>query len=301
MIKVGIIDSGEPPAGELIRMVINHPDTELVWVSRSELAGKRLRDVYANLWGATELEFVSSIPLEKVDIVFQTSRSEGAGRKLMDRDIPEKLKIVDMGRDFRPSTCEEGRFTYGLPEVNRRKTCASNLVSNPGEIAQAVALSVLPLARGLLLNGNITAFVMCGEDGPLREAHSEAETETEFSIRKLQNSFNSKLEIVAMTGGDNHDIFATVVVGCSMNIDEIVDLYEKYYEEDSFVFISDCPLSVEDTEDTNKCLIFLEKISEDRLVITCSMDRLMKGSAGTAIHNMNLMFNLEETVGLGLV
>ena len=301
MIKVGIIDSGEPPAGELIRMVLAHPDTELVWVSRPELAGRRLRDVYANLWGATELEFVSSLPLSTVDVVFQTCASDGAGRRFMDRDVPPGLKVIDMGRDFRPSSSQEGRFTYGLPEVNRRKTCSSSLVSNPGEIAQAVALSVLPLARGLLLGGNITAFVICGEDGPLREARAGAEAETEFSIRKLQNSFNSKLEIMAMTGGDNHDIFATVVVGCKMNIDEIVDLYEKYYEEDSFVFISDCPLSVEDTEDTNKCLIFLEKISDDRLVITCSMDRLMKGSAGTAIHNMNLMFNLEETVGLGLV
>jgi N-acetyl-gamma-glutamyl-phosphate reductase len=317
MIKVGIIGGAGYTAGELIRLLINHPDVEIVFINSSSNAGNKITDVHEGLYGETDMVFTDELPLDKIDLLYFCT-AHGDTRKFMEsHTLPESLKVIDLSMDYRIAS-DEHDFIYGLPELNRRRICQSKHVANPGCFATCIQLGLLPLAKNLLMNGDVSVNAITGTTGagvkPGATSHfswrnnnmsiykpfsHQHVPEIKQSIKQLQNSFNSDIDFIPYRGDFARGIFATLVVKTSVTLDEIKRMYIEYYEKDSFVHIVDANVDLKQVVNTNKCLIHLEKHGDKLLIISC-IDNLLKGASGQAVHNMNLMFGLEETVGLRL-
>lgn len=307
MIKVGIIGDDPEASCELLRILINHPDVDIVFVDSEEYDGRKLYDVYKGFYGDTELSFTDKSSLDLIDVLFCCNTAGNTKNFMRESSIPQSLKIIDLSPDFRISS-DDNPFVYGLPELNRRATCSSMYVSNPGPVATCVSLALLPLARNLLLNNDIVVNVIAGEscfEGPgytrgmlsvVSPFVHEELPEIRQSLNKLQNSFAAEISMVPVKASFARGVMATVLTDVNVDIDELKEIYRKYYEEDSFTYLVD-NLSLDYVLNTNKCFIKLDKYGE-RLLVTCCIDNMIKGCAGQAIHNMNLLFNLEETTGL---
>lgn len=317
MIRAGIIGGAGYTAGELIRLLVNHPEAEIVFVNSSSNAGNRITDVHGGLYGECDLVFTDELPLDKIDVLFFCT-AHGDTRKFMEsHNIPESLKIIDLSMDYRIASSEHN-FLYGLPELNRRAICKASQVANPGCFATCIELGLLPLAKHLMLNSDISVNAITGSTGagvkPSSTSHFSWRNnnmsiykafdhqhipEIKQSLTQLQNSFNAEIDFIPYRGDFPRGIFATLVVKTKVDLHEITRIYEEYYERDSFVHIVDKNIDLKQVVNTNKCLIHLEKHGDKLLIISC-IDNLLKGASGQAVHNMNLMFNLEETVGLRL-
>ena len=317
MIKVGIIGGAGYTAGELIRLLINPPDAEIVFVHSNSQAGRKITDVHEGLYGETDLTFTDALPLESIDVLFFCT-AHGDTRKFIDsHNIPEELRIIDLSMDYRIKA-DDHDFVYGLPELNRRTICHSKHVANPGCFATCIQLGLLPLAKHLLLNSDISVNAITGSTGagvkPGATSHfswrnnnisvykafaHQHVPEIKQSLRQLQNSFNAEIDFIPYRGDFPRGIFATLVVKTQVALEELERIYEEYYAKDSFVHIVKENIDLKQVVNTNKCLIHLEKHGNKLLIISC-IDNLLKGASGQAVHNMNLLFNLEETVGLRL-
>ena len=317
MIKIGIIGGAGYTAGELIRLLLNHPDAEIVFVNSSSNAGNRITDVHCDLFGETDLRFTDQLPLEDIDLLFFCT-AHGDTRKFMEsHTIPETLKIIDLSMDYRIAS-DEHDFVYGLPELNRRRICNSRHVANPGCFATCIQLAVLPLAKHLMLNSDLHVNAITGSTGagvkPSPTSHfswrndnisiykpftHQHLAEIYQSLHQLQNSFVSNVNFIPMRGNFSRGIFATTYIDCKVELSEIQRIYEEYYDDHSFTFVTDKNPNLKQVVNTNKCLIYLQKY-ENKLLIVSMIDNLLKGASGQAVHNMNLLFGLEETVGLHL-
>ena len=317
MIRAGIIGGAGYTAGELIRLLVNHPEAEIVFVNSSSNAGNRITDVHGGLYGECDLVFTDELPLDKIDVLFFCT-AHGDTRKFMEsHNIPESLKIIDLSMDYRIAS-NEHNFLYGLPELNRRAICKASRVANPGCFATCIELGLLPLAKHLMLNSDISVNAITGSTGagvkPSSTSHFSWRNnnmsiykafdhqhipEIKQSLTQLQTSFNAEIDFIPYRGDFPRGIFATLVVKTKVDLHEITRIYEEYYERDSFVHIVDKNIDLKQVVNTNKRLIHLEKHRDKLLIISC-IDNLLKGASGQAVHNMNHMFNLEETVGLRL-
>ncbi len=317
MIKCGIIGGAGYTAGELIRLLLNHPDVEITFVNSSSNAGNKITDVHSGLYGETDLVFTNALPLDSIDVLFFCT-AHGDTRKFMEsHTVPADVKIIDLSMDYRIEGPEHD-FVYGLPELNRRRICSANHVANPGCFATCIQLAVLPLAKHLMLNSDLHVNAITGSTGagvkPSATSHfswrndnvsiykpftHQHLAEINQSLRQLQNSFNSQVNFIPVRGNFSRGIFATTYLDCKIDLVEIKRIYEEYYADHSFTFITDKNPDLKQVVNTNKCLINLQKI-EDKLLIISMIDNLLKGASGQAVHNMNLMFGLEETVGLHL-
>ncbi len=317
MIKVGIIGGAGYTAGELIRLLLNHPDAEIVFVNSSSNAGNKITDVHEGLYGETDLRFTSELPLGDIDVLFFCT-AHGDTRKFMEsHTVPEQVKIIDLSMDYRLES-EEHDFVYGLPELNRRRICSARHVANPGCFATCIQLGLLPLAKHLMLNSELHVNATTGSTGagvkPSATSHfswrndnisiykpftHQHLAEINQSLLQLQRSFNSPINFIPVRGNFSRGIFATMYLDCKVGLDEIRRIYEEYYDDHSFTFITDKNPDLKQVVNTNKCLLYLQKY-ENKLLIVSVIDNLLKGASGQAVHNMNLLFNLEETVGLHL-
>lgn len=317
MIKVGIIGGAGYTAGELIRILLNHPDVELVFVNSSSNAGNRLCQVHEGLIGETDMVFTDRLPLDQIDVLFFCTAHGDTKKFLEQNELPENLKVIDLSMDYRLEN-EDNKFIYGLPELNRREICKSQYVANPGCFATAIQLALLPLAKNLMLNDDIYVTAVTGSTGagvkPSSTTHFSWRTdnlsiykpfthqhlpEIMQSLKHLQSSFSSKINFVPVRGDFARGIFATVMVKNAVEIEELYRIYRDYYAEDSFVHVVEESIDLKQVVNTNKCLINLVKNGDQLLIVSC-IDNLLKGASGTAVHNMNLLFNLKETVGLKL-
>ena len=306
MIKAGIIGGAGYTAGELLRLLVNHPDVEIEWVNSSSNAGNLVTDVHQGLIGEMDLRFISDTPLDKIDVLFCCT-PHGETRKFMDaHELPESLKVVDLSTDYR---IEDGThdFVYGLPELNRKRIVRG---------ARHVAL--LPLAKNLLLNSDIHITAITGSTGagvkpsatshfswrnnnvsiykPFKHQHL---AEIRQSLSQLQSSFKSEINFIPVRGCFARGIMAIVYLDCPIDIEQVRALYEDYYSDHNFTFITDKAPDLKDVVNTNKCILHLEKV-DGKLLITSVIDNLVKGASGQAVHNMNLLFGLHERVGLQL-
>lgn len=317
MIKIGIIGGAGYTAGELIRLLINHPDAQIVFVNSSSNAGNKITEVHSGLVGETDLVFTDELPLDNIDLLFLCS-AHGDSKKFMEaHDIPEKVKIIDLSTDYRHKA-EGNPFIYGLPELNRRAICNSQYVANPGCFATCIQLGLLPLAKHLMLNSEIHINAITGSTGagvkPTSTSHfswrndnisiykpfeHQHLTEINESLCQLQNSFQSAINFIPVRGNFSRGIFASIYLDCKVELDEIKRMYEEYYEDHSFTFLTGKNPDLKQVVNTNKCLIHLQKFG-NKLLIISMIDNLLKGASGQAVHNMNLLFGLEETVGLHL-
>ena len=317
MIKVGIIGGAGYTAGELIRLLINHPDVDIVFVNSSSNAGNKITHVHGGLYGETDMVFTSELPLDSIDLLFFCTAHGDSKKFLEAHSVPENLKIIDLGNDYRIASPSH-EFVYGLPEINRRAICSAKHIANPGCFATGIQLALLPLAKHLMLNNSIHVNAITGSTGagvkPSSTSHfswrnnnisvykpfsHQHMAEIRQSLTQLQNSFNSSIDFLPVRGDFARGIFTTVYMDCKIELCEIKKLYEEYYNDHSFTFITEENPDLKQVVNTNKCLLHLDKI-DGKLLIISVIDNLLKGASGQAVHNMNLMFNLEETVGLHL-
>ncbi len=316
MIKAGIIGGDGYATGELIRLLLNHPDVDLKWVQNQRLAGCDVASVHQGLIGEIDMHFTAETRFEEIDVIFLCLGS-GESRRFLEQHaaaLPEDLRIVDLSPDFQFD--EEHGFLYGLPEINRKYIIRGKRTANPGSIATAVLLALLPLARNLLLNSDIHVNVIsgCTEEGiepstvsrfpwrnenvtlykPLKHPQLN---EIQRMLASLQTSFDSKVNLIAMQGGFSRGTLLTAYIDCPIELSEIRKLYESYYDDHNFTFVSDRMPDLKDVVNTNKCILHLSK-EDGKLLVVAALDNLMKGGAGQAVHNMNLLFGLHERVGL---
>ena len=317
MIKAGIIGGAGYTAGELIRLLINHPEVEIVFIHSNSNAGKKITDIHSGLFGETDLAFAGEVALDEIDVLFCCSAHGDTRKFLESRAIPESLKIIDLSMDYRIAA-PDNQFVYGLPELNREAISASHYVANPGCFATGIQLALLPLATHALLNQVIHVNAITGSTGagvkhadtshfswrnnnvsiykPFTHQHLD---EIKQSLTQLQPDMHGEILFIPVRGNFSRGIFATVYTECHENKEDIVQFYQAYYKNHPFTFVTDkCP-DLKQVVNTNKCLIHLQK-HEDILLITLVTDNLLKGASGQAVQNMNLMFQLDETTGLRL-
>lgn len=311
MIKVGIIGGAGYTAGELLRLLINHPDVEIIFVNSASNAGNRITDVHSGLYGETDLIFTDELPLSEIDCLFFCT-AHGDTRKFLEtHTLPEELRVVDLSMDFRIES-EEHDFVYGLPELNRKRIIRARHVANPGCFATAIQLGLLPLAKNLLLNNPVHITAITGSTGAGQKLTSTSHfswrnnnmsvykpfthqhlPEIRQSLSQLQHSFSTDLNFIPVRGDFARGIFVSMYTECSVELDEIRRLYEEYYDDHSFTFVTDANLDLKQVVNTNKCLLHLEKHG-NKLLILSAIDNLLKGASGQAVHNMNLLFGLTE-------
>jgi N-acetyl-gamma-glutamyl-phosphate reductase len=317
MIKAGIIGGAGYTAGELIRLLVNHPDVEIVFINSNSNAGNKVTSVHAGLYGETDLRFSHGVPLNEIDVLFCCTAHGDTVKFMESHVLPEKLKVIDLSTDYRLASPDH-QFVYGLPELNRRATCTARYTANPGCFATCIQLALLPLAKHLMLTGDLHVHAITGSTGagakpsdtshfswrndnvsiykPFAHQHLD---EIRQGLTKLQHSFHHEIWFIPVRGNFSRGIFATVYTRCKVELDELQRIYEAYYNDHSFTFVTDRSPDLKQVVNTNKCLLHLQK-KGDMLLVTSVIDNLLKGASGQAIHNMNLMFNLEETVGLHL-
>ncbi|GAA4279768.1 N-acetyl-gamma-glutamyl-phosphate reductase [Gaetbulibacter aestuarii] len=319
-IQVGIIGGAGYTAGELIRLLLNHPNTELNFVYSTSNAGNKLSYVHQDLVGATELTFTDTVNPD-VDVVFLCLGHGNSVRFLKENTLSETTKIIDLGNDFRLTADRNfnGKtFVYGLPELNKHAIEKARYIANPGCFATAIQLGVLPLAYAGLLKNDVHVNAVTGATG----AGTSLSSTTHFtwrdnnvsvykafthqhlgeinqSVNQLQTDFKSDILFIPNRGNFSRGIFATLYTDFEGTLEEAQKLYESFYEAAKFTFISQENLHLKQVVNTNKCLIHLHKY-QGKILITSIIDNLLKGASGQAVQNMNLMFGLEETTGLHL-
>ena len=317
MIRIGIIGGAGYTAGELCRILLNHPEAEIVFVNSESNAGNLLAEVHEGLYGETDMRFTDQLPFDQVDVVFFCFGHGKSTKFLAEHYIPADVRIIDLAQDFRLES-DDNDYVYGLPELNHSKIQNALHVANPGCFATCLQLGLLPLAEAGLLNGDVAVNAITGSTGagvkPGATTHFSWRTgnmsiykafehqhvpEIKQSLQQLQPSFNSEIDFIPYRGDFPRGIFATEVIKCEAPIDEIEGYYHDFYSEAPFTFYIDKPVDLKQAVNTNKCLIHAER-HRDKLLVTSCIDNLLKGASGQAVQNMNLMFGLEETTGLRL-
>ena len=309
MIKVGIIGGAGYTAGELLRILVNHPEVEIVFVHSTSNAGNHLYDVHGGLFGDTELCFSDSYDLDAVDVLFLCS-AHGKSREFWEQNAcPAGLKVVDLAQDYRD---ESDGYVYGLPEWQRDKIHSARKIANPGCFATAIQLGLLPLAKAGLLKSTAHVTAITGSTGagvkPAATTHFSWRTDNLSTYKVFEHqhlkeicrnlAFND-IQFVPMRGDFARGIFASITVDCALEADEALALYKNYYADAAFTFVSDRPVDLKQVVNTNKAIVAVEK-HDGTLVISSVIDNLLKGASGQAVQNMNLIFGIPETTGLRL-
>ena len=309
MIKVGIIGGAGYTAGELLRILVNHPEVEIVFVHSTSNAGNHLYDVHGGLFGDTDMTFSDSYDLSAVDVLFLCS-AHGKSREFWEQNAcPEGLKVVDLAQDYRDES--EG-YVYGLPEWQRDRIRAARKIANPGCFATAIQLALLPLAHASLLKSTVHVTAITGSTGagvkPAATTHFSWRTDNLSTYKVFEHQhlkeicrnlgFND-IQFVPMRGDFARGIFASVTVDTPLSGEEALALYQKYYADAAFTFVSDRPVDLKQVVNTNKAIVAPE-VHDGTLVVSSVIDNLLKGASGQAVQNMNLIFGIPETTGLRL-
>lgn len=317
MIKAGIIGGAGYTAGELIRILVNHPTVEIAFVNSTSNAGKDVTAVHGGLFGETELVFTNELPLDGVDVLFLCS-AHGDSRKFLEANtVPAGLKIIDLSTDYRQARPDHD-FVYGLPEINKEAIQKAFHVANPGCFATAIQLAILPLAAAGLLTDDVHINAITGSTGagvkPAETSHFSWRNsnisvykafghqhldEIEQSVRQLQPGFDKNLNFIPVRGNFARGIFASTYTKCPLSVGEAKALYSEFYKDAAFTFVADKNPDMKQVVNTNKAIIYVEKHGENLLIISM-IDNLLKGASGQAVQNMNLMVGIDEKAGLNL-
>lgn len=310
MIKVGVIGCDNPRAAELVRVLINHLDVELMWVADKDSAGARLDYIVPGIVGECDLTVTRDTTIDEVDLVYLSGNRDSVAACLSKLIIPPGLKMIDLSGTHNLDHGEGKPWKYGLSEMQRRLLVHdTDLVTVPGYAAAVSLIALMPLARNLLLNSPLTLRVAMGamahvDEGPALDGMSVDEwsrREVEYALRQCQSSFNQPVDLTISSLAERRALAVAARFKCNVDGEMIRQLYEQYYDDHNFVFMVDRPIVAADVENTNKCLIHLDKDEQSgELTVHVVMDLLLKGCAGTAVHVMNLLFGLHERTGLAL-
>ena len=317
-IKVGIAGGAGYTGGELIRLLINHPTTEIVFVHSNSNAGNFIYEVHHDLLGDTTLKFSDKLT-DGIDVLFLCVGHGDAKKVLKENTINPKTKIIDLSQDYRATSSEGDRtFVYGLPELNRDAIKKANNIANPGCFATCIQLALLPLAANNALTNEVHVTATTGSTGAGQSLNETSHfswrnnnlsiykafehqhlKEITQSVQQLQSGFKNDINFVPYRGAFTRGIIASVYTESSLSLEEATTIFGKYYARHPFTHVSSSSIDLKQVVNTNKCFLHLEKHGT-KLMITSIIDNLLKGASGQAVQNMNLMFGLEETTGLKL-
>ena len=333
MVRVGILGAAGYTGGELIRLLINHPEAEIVFANSESNAGNKVYDVHEGLIGDTELEFTSEMPFDKVDVVFFCFGHGKSEAFLKEHTIPANVKIIDLAQDFRIKGNHD--YVYGLPETHREEIAKCQHLANPGCFATCIQEGILPLAKAGLLTHDIAVNAITGSTGAGQKPgatthfswrnnnfsvyklfthqhlHEICQTLNELrpasaprAIDTLDEGFEGDgitVDFIPYRGDFARGIFCTEVITCdkAQDKDAIVALYKDFFKDAAFTHYSDKALDLKQVVNTNKCLLHVEVFGR-KIVVTSMIDNLLKGAVGQAVQNMNIMFGLDEKAGLNL-
>lgn len=317
MIKTGIIGGAGYTAGELLRILFNHPQAEIAFVQSSSNSGNLVSDVHVDLLGDTDLRFTETFSFNEADVIF-LCMGHGKSKEFMEKNkLPSNLKVIDLSHDFRLKR-EGNDFIYGLPELNREAIKKASKIANPGCFATGIQLAILPLAAANLLVDEVHVQAITGSTGagqkPTETSHfswrnnnlsaykifeHQHEGEILQSLGQLQQGFSEGFNFVPIRGNHTRGIFVTAYTRFEGSLEEANELYRNFYNDHPFVVLAEKNPSLKQVVNTNKAIIYLEK-RKDKLVIISLTDNLIKGASGQAVQNMNLMFGLDEKAGLNL-
>jgi N-acetyl-gamma-glutamyl-phosphate reductase len=318
-IKAGIIGGAGYTGGELIRILINHPSAEIVFVHSKSNAGNYLYQVHQDLLGETEMKFSSDIN-NNIDVLFLCAGHGAAKNFLAENEVADSIKIIDLSHDFRlqnQSSIKNRQFIYGLPELNRDKIKSANNIANPGCFATAIQLGLLPLAKAGFLKEVYTTGIT-GSTGagqglsetshfswranniqPYKTFGHQHLNEIGESLLELQSIGEVQINFVPWRGDFTRGIFISSQLSCNEELNDLNKLYKDFYNDHPFTVVSDEQIFLKQAVNNNKCFIYLEKAGT-KLVVHSVIDNLLKGASGQAVQNMNLMFGLDESAGLRL-
>ncbi len=328
MVKVGILGAAGYTGGELIRLLINHPEAEIVFANSESNAGNLAAEVHEGLYGETDLKFTAEMPFDQVDVIFFCFGHGKSEAFLKEHNVPESVKIIDLAQDFRlaPETVVATQqptpaahdFVYGLPEINESKIAVAQHVANPGCFATCIQLGLLPAAKMGLINSDVSVNAITGSTGagqkPGATTHfswrnnnmsiykafnHQHVPEIRQSLKQTQGYLDAAIDFIPYRGDFARGIFATEVVKTDKPIEEIVAGYKEFYKNAKFTHYVDKAIDLKQVVNTNKCLVHVDKY-DDKLLITSCIDNLLKGAVGQAVQNMNIMFGLDQTAGLKL-
>ena len=319
-IKAGIIGGAGYTGGEMLRILIHHPNVEIAFVNSTSNAGNLISDVHTDLIGEIDLRFTSELS-QAIDVLFLCVGHGDAKKFLAKNPINDRIKIIDLSQDFRlraNALLQNRNFIYGLPELNREAIKTAKNIANPGCFASCIQLGLLPLAAKGLLKSEVHINATTGSTGAGQglsatshfswrnnnlSAYKAFEhqhlNEISESLAQLDPNFNQDINFVPQRGDFTRGILAAMYTESDLTIEEAQILYEEYYSTHPFTHLSKKNIDLKQVVNTNKALIHLEKHG-NKLFIVSIIDNLLKGASGQAVHNMNLMFALEEHAGLRL-
>lgn len=324
-IKAGIIGGAGYTGGELIRLLINHPNTEISFIHSRSNGGAPVSSIHQDMVGETKLTFTSDLenPIggkQPLDVLFLCVGHGEAKKFLEENPVADAVKIIDLSQDFRlsaQSSLNNRQFVYGLPELNKEAIRNAKNIANPGCFATAIQLGLLPLAKAGLLN-NIYTTGITGSTGagqslsasthfswranniqPYKTLKHQHLNEIGQSLLQLQPGSKIDLSFIPWRGDFTRGIFISSQIDCELTQEELDALYEDFYQDHPFTIVSKDAIFLKQGVNTNKCIIQLEKVGS-KLVVHSVIDNLLKGASGQAVQNMNLLFGLDECAGLKL-
>ena len=316
MVRVGILGAAGYTGGELIRLLINHPQAEIVFANSESNAGNLICDVHEGLMGETDMRFTAEMPFGEVDVVFFCFGHGKSRAFLQEHTIPSHVKIIDLAQDFR--IAGEHDYVYGLPETHRQEISTCMHLANPGCFATCIQLGLLPALKAGIISGNIHTNGITGSTG----AGQKPGATTHFSwrndnisiyktfthqhlheinqtIHELQPQYDGQMFFIPQRGCFTRGIFVTSYARCNTPIEEVKAIYEDYYRDAAFTHVVSTSPDMKQVVNTNKALVYVERYADQLLMVSC-IDNLLKGAVGQAVENMNLMFGLPEDTGLRL-
>lgn len=332
-IKVGVLGAAGYTGGELIRLLLNHPEAEIVFANSESNAGNKVYDVHEGLIGDTELEFSSEMPWDKVDVVFFCFGHGKSEAFLKEHDIPENVKIIDLAQDFRIRGDHD--YVYGLPEIHREEIAKCQHLANPGCFATCIQEGLLPLAKAGLLTHDIAVNAITGSTGAGQKPGATTHfswRNNNFSVYKLfthqhlheicqtlnelrpegtpkvidtldegYGNDGITVDFIPYRGDFARGIFCTEVITLDKAVEqeEIAGLYRDFFRDSAFTHYSDKALDLKQVVNTNKALVHVDVFGR-KVVVTSMIDNLLKGAVGQAVQNMNIMFGIDEKAGLNL-
>ena len=316
MIRIGILGAAGYTGGELIRVLLGHPEVEIVFANSESNAGNLVSDVHEGLVGETQLRFTDELPFDQVDVVFLCFGHGKSQAFLAEHAIPPRVKIIDLAQDFRIRGAHD--YVYGLPETHREAIRQAQHVANPGCFATCIQLALLPALHAGLISGDIHVNGITGSTG----AGQKPSATTHFSwrndnisvyktfthqhlleinqtVQELRHGYDGRVLFIPQRGCFARGIFVTAYARCTAPIEEVQQIYADYYQDAAFThFVTKSP-DMKQVVGTNKAVVYVERYEDQLLMISC-IDNLLKGAVGQAVQNMNLMFGLDERMGLSL-
>jgi len=316
MIKVGILGAAGYTGGELIRLLLNHPETEIVFANSESNAGNPVSDVHEGLIGDTDLRFTDQMPFEDIDVVFFCFGHGKSEQFLKEHTIPTKVKIIDLAQDFRIKGNHD--YVYGLPEINKEDIVRAQHVANPGCFATAIQLALLPAANLNLLKEDVAVNAITGSTGAGQKPGATTHfswrnnnlsiykafthqhlAEIRQSLSQVQGYLDASIDFIPYRGDFARGIFCTAVIKTKAPAEDIVEAYKEFYRDAVFTHYSDKAIDLKQVVNTNKALVHVDCF-DGKVLVTSAIDNLLKGAVGQAVQNMNLMFGIDEHAGLRL-